>query len=145
LIFTTDLSPSSANTGVRWTQSNTSANTDANLADYTVSFDLAVSKGALTNVSAGLTIGGTAPDNVVTPIDLSNVKTDGTYAHYSFNLGDLSINQYFNSGTAKLNPTDSSFTFEFAAFGNASGSVTFQLKNLKITRIVKDSSSSTQK
>jgi len=112
-----------------------SGNTDANLSDYTLSFDLAIAHGANSGLGVSLTIyGGSSFANgssYTVPINL--ITVGGGYQHYSVNMGTLANGYEIGA----LVPTSSQYEFQLAIFGyNASVTATPEtivLDNLQIT------------
>ncbi len=81
----------SENAGVNSPVYTPSSNTDPNLSDYTLSFDLAITAGASSGVGVTLNIfGGTAQANGSSyAVPISQNTVGGGFQHYSVNLGTL--------------------------------------------------------
>jgi glucuronoarabinoxylan endo-1,4-beta-xylanase len=109
-------------------------NTDPNLSDYTLSFDLAITQGANTGIGVTLNIFGTgAADGSSYNVPLSQNTVGGGFQHFSVNLGSLPAGY----NIPVLNPTDGQYSFQLLFLGyNASVTATpetIQLDNLQIT------------
>jgi beta-xylosidase len=124
----------SENAGVNSPVLTPSSNTDPNLSDYTLSFDLAITAGANSGVGVTLNIFGTgAADGSSYSVPISQNTVGGGFHHYSVNLGTLPSGYQI----PVLNPTDSQYSFQLLFLGfNASVTAipeTIQLDNLQIT------------
>ena len=124
----------SENAGVNSSVYTPSNNTDANLSDYTLSFDLAITAGANSGVGVTLNIFGTGAANGSSyAVPISQKTIGGGFQHYSVNLGTLPTG--YNIG--ELVPTSSQYQFQLLFLGyNASVTATPEtilLDNLQIT------------
>jgi hypothetical protein len=125
----------SENAGVNSPIYTPANNTDANLSDYTLSFDLAITAGANSGVGVYLNIfGGTAQANgssYVVPVSQNTVG--GGFQHYAVNLGSLPAGYHIPA----LDPTASQYQLQLLFIGyNASVTATpetIELDNLQIT------------
>jgi len=117
-----------------------SGNTSANLADYTLSFDLAVQGANVSMGYGGLEINVFGPGSWIFNGDgarlsfLTGPPTAGSgYQHFSLNLGT------FVADAALLNPTDAAFSVGIGvvAYGNnmTASPETLLLDNLQITMV----------
>jgi beta-xylosidase len=110
-------------------------NTDANLSDYTLSFDLAITAGANSGVGVTLNIfGGAAQANGSSyAVPISQNTVGGGFQHYSVNMGTLPTGYQVPA----LVPTSSQYQFQLLFLGyNASVTATPEtilLDNLQIT------------
>jgi len=124
----------SENAGVNSPVYTPSGNTDPNLSDYTLSFDLAITHGANTGFSVVLNIFGTgAADGSSYIVPISQNTVGGGFQHFSVNMGTLPAGYQI----PVLNPTDSQYSFQLLFLGyNASVTATPEtilLDNLQIT------------
>lgn len=124
----------SENAGVNSPVYAPSGNTDANLSDYTLSFDLAITQGANTGFSVLLNIFGTdAADGSSCTVPISQNTVGGGFQHFSVNMGTLPTGYQIPA----LNPSDSQYSFKLLFLGyNASVTATPEtilLDNLQIT------------
>ena len=124
----------SENAGVNSPVYAPSGNTDANLSDYTLSFDLAITAGANTGFSVVLNIFGTgAADGSSYTVPISQNPVGGGFQHFSVNMGTLPAGYEIPA----LNPTDNQYSFQLLFLGyNASVTATPEtilLDNLQIT------------
>ena len=125
----------SENAGVNSPLYAASNNTDTNLSDYTLSFDLAITHGANSGVGVTLNIfGGTAQANGSSyAVPISQNTVGGGFQHYSVNMGTLPAGYEIGA----LVPTSSQYQFQLLFLGyNASVTATpetIELDNLQIT------------
>jgi beta-xylosidase len=124
----------SENAGVNSPVYIPSNNTDANLSDYTLSFDLAITHGANTGFSVVLNIFGTGAANGSShTVPISQNTVGGGFQHYSVNLGTLPTGYQVPA----LVPTSSQYQFQLLFLGyNATVTATPEtilLDNLQIT------------
>jgi glucuronoarabinoxylan endo-1,4-beta-xylanase len=124
----------SENAGVNSPVYAPTGNTDPDLSDYTLSFDMAITQGANTGVGVTLNIFGTgAADGSSYAVPVSQIMVGGGFEHFSVNLGTLPAGYQIPA----LNPTDSQYAFQLLFLGyNASVTATpetIQLDNLQIT------------
>jgi beta-xylosidase len=123
------------NAGVNSPFYTPSGNTSANLSDYTLSFDLAITAGANSGVGVTLNIfGGTSQANGSSyAVPISQNTVGGGFQHYSVNMGTLPAG--YNIGA--LVPNSSQYQFQLVFLGyNASVTATPEtilLDNLQIT------------
>jgi len=123
----------SENAGVNSPVYTPSGNTDTNLSDYTLSFDLAITQGANIGFSVTLNIfgkGGAAGSSYAVPI--SQITVGGGFQHYSVNLGTLPTGYQIPA----LKPTDNQYSFQLLFLGTPSVTATPEtilLDNLQIT------------
>src|SRR5579859_5656728 len=122
------------NAGVNSPVYTPTGNTDPNLSDYTLSFDMAITQGANTGVGVTLNIFGTgAADGSSYAVPIGQITVGGGFQHFSVNLGTLPTGYQIPA----LNPTDSQYSFQLVFLGfNASVTATpetVQLDNLQIT------------
>jgi O-glycosyl hydrolase len=122
------------NAGVNSPVYTPSGNTDVNLSDYTLSFDLAITHGTNAGFSVVLNIFGTgAADGSSYTVPISQNTVGGGFQHFSVNLGTLPTGYEIPA----LNPTDSHYSFQLLFLGyNASVTAapeTILLDNLQIT------------
>ena len=112
-------------------------NTDDNLSDYTLSFDLAITSGANSGIGVTLNIfGGTSQANGSSyAVPISQITVGGGFEHFSVNMGTLPAGYQIPA----LVPTSSQYQFQLLLLGyNASVTATpetIQLDNLLITVI----------
>ncbi len=112
-------------------------NTDDNLSDYTLSFDLAITSGANSGIGVTLNIfGGTSQANGSSyAVPISQITVGGGFEHFSVNMGTLPAGYQIPA----LVPTSSQYQFQLLFLGyNASVTATpetIQLDNLQITVI----------
>src|SRR5277367_3682052 len=123
----------SENAGVNSPVYTPSNNTDANLSDYTLSFDLAITHGANTGVGVTLNIFGTGAANGSSyTVPINQITVGGGFQHFSVNMGTLPTGYQIPA----LNPTDSQYSFQLLFLGyNASVTATPEtilLDNLQI-------------
>jgi beta-xylosidase len=124
----------SENAGVNSPVYTPVGNTDSNLSDYTLSFDLAITHGTNAGFSVVLNIFGTgAADGSSYAVPISQNTVGGGFQHFSVNLGTLPAGYEI----PVLNPTDSQYSFQLLFLGyNASVTAapeTILLDNLEIT------------
>jgi hypothetical protein len=123
-----------------------SGNSSANLADYTLSFDMAVQGVDLAFGFGGVEIGIFGPGSWIFNGDalrlsfLAGPPTAGSgYQHFS-----LPFSSFVASGNAPLNPTDASFSVGFGVinFGNpmTASPETILVDNIQITAVPEPSS-----
>src|SRR5579859_3754911 len=122
------------NAGVNSPVYTPTGNTDPNLSDYTLSFDMAITQGANTGVGVTLNVFGTgAADGSSYAGPIGQITVGGGFQHFSVNLGTLPTGYQIPA----LNPTDSQYSFQLVFLGfNASVTATpetIQLDNLQIT------------
>ncbi|MGP8198765.1 MAG: glycoside hydrolase 43 family protein [Limisphaerales bacterium] len=123
------------NAGVNSPLYTASNNTDADLSDYTLSFDLAITHGANSGVGVTLNIfGGAAQANGSSyAVPISENTVGGGFQHYSVNMGTLPTGYEIGA----LVPTSSQYQFQLLFLGyNASVTATpetIELDNLQIT------------
>jgi beta-xylosidase len=124
----------SENAGVNSPVYVPSNNADANLSDYTLSFDLAITHGANTGFSVVLNIFGTGAasgSSYTVPIGQNTVG--GGFQHFSVNLGTLPTGYQVPA----LDPTSSQYSFQLLFLGYNAGVTatpeTIELDNLQIT------------
>jgi beta-xylosidase len=122
------------NAGVNSPVYTPSSNTDPDLSDYALSFDLAITQGTNTGFSLVLNIFGTgAADGSSYTVPISQNTVGGGFQHYSVNLGTLPAGYQIPA----LNPTDSQYSFQLLFLGyNASVTATPEtilLDNLQVT------------
>jgi len=122
------------NAGVNSPLYTPTGNTDPNLSDYTLSFDLAITHGSNTGFSVVLNLfgtGGTDGSSYTVPISQNTVG--GGFQHFSVNLATLPTGYQVPA----LNPTDGQYSFQLLFLGyNASVTAvpeTIELDNLQIT------------
>lgn len=122
----------SENAGVNSPFYTPSNNTDANLSDYTLSFDLAITHGANTGFSVYLNIFGTgAADGSSYTVPISQITVGGGFQHFSVNMGTLPTGYKIPA----LVPTDSQYSFQLLFIGTPSVTATPEtilLDNLQI-------------
>lgn len=116
-----------------------SGNTSANLADYTLSFDLArIGTGGGYFVAFNTFNEGSAPGSGTgVEYDIFGVPASGAgYQHFSVNMDTLNPTY---GASAKLDPTGSQIYFELVALGfppnEPSSPETLLLDNVKITMV----------
>jgi beta-xylosidase len=124
----------SENAGVNSPVYTPTGNTDPDLSDYTLSFDMAITQGANAGVGVTLNIFGTgAADGSSYAVPINQITVGGGFRHFSVNLGTLPTGYQIPA----LNPTDSQYSFQLLFLGyNASVTATpetIQLDNLQIT------------
>lgn len=124
----------SENAGVNSPVYTPNGNTDPNLSDYNLSFDLAITQGANSGFSVLLNIFGTgAADGSSYTVPIGQNTVGGGFQHYSVNMGTLPAGYQIPA----LNPTDSQYSFQLLFLGyNASVTATPEailLDNLQIT------------
>ena len=125
----------SENTGVNSPVYAPGGNTDPNLSDYTLSFDLAITQGANTGFSVVLNIFGTgAADGSSYNVPISQITVGAGFQHFSVNMGTLPTGYQIPA----LNPTDGQYSFQLLFLANGGASVTatpetVELDNLQIT------------
>ncbi len=124
----------SENAGVNSPVYTPTGNTDPDLSDYTLSFDMAITQGANTGVGVTLNIFGTgAADGSSYAVPISQITVGGGFEHFSVNLGTLPTGYQIPA----LNPTDSQYSFQLVFLGFNAGVTatpeTIQLDNLRIT------------
>jgi beta-xylosidase len=124
----------SENAGVNSPVYTPTGNTDPDLSDYTLSFDLAITQGANSGVGVTLNIFGTgAADGSSYAVPINQTTVGGGFQHFSVNLGTLPTGYQIPA----LNPTDSQYSFQLVFLGfNASVTAapeTILLDNLQIT------------
>lgn len=123
----------SENAGVNSPVYTPSGNTDTNLSDYTLSFDLAITQGANMGFSVTLNIfgkGGADGSSYAVPV--SQITVGGGFQHYSVNLGTLPTGYQIPA----LKPTDNQYSFQLLFLGTPSVTATPEtilLDNLQIT------------
>ena len=107
----------SENAGVNSPVYTPSGNTDPNLSDYTLSFDMAITQGADTGFSVFLNIFGTGKsDGSSYTVPISQITVGGGFQHFSVNLGTLPSGYQI----PVLNPTDSQYSFQLLFIGTPS-------------------------
>ena len=124
----------SENAGVNSPVYTPSGNTNPNLSDYTLSFDLAITAGANSGVGVTLNIFGTsAASGSSYAVPISQNTVGGGFEHYSVNLGTLPTGYEIPA----LDPTSSQYSFQLLFLGyNASVTATpeaIELDNIQIT------------
>ena len=124
----------SENAGVNSPVYTPNGNTDPTLSDYTLSFDLAITRGANTGFSVVLNIlGAGAADGSSYTVPISQITVGDGFQHFSVNMGTLPTGYQIPA----LNPTDSQYSFQLLFLGyNASVTATPEtilLDNLQIT------------
>jgi beta-xylosidase len=126
------------NAGVNSPLYTPSGNASANLSDYTLSFDLAITQGANSGVGVTVNIfGGTSSANNGSSYAVpgNQITVGGGFQHFSVNMGTLPAG--YNVGA--LVPTSSQYSFQLVFLGyNASVTATpetIQLDNLQITLV----------
>ncbi len=124
------------NAGVNSPLYTPGGNTDPNLSDYTLSFDMAITQGANSGVGVTLNIfGGSASANNGSSyaVPVGQLSVGGGFQHFSVNLGTLPAGYQ----VSMLNPTSSQYSFQLLFLGfNASVTAkpeTIELDNLQIT------------
>jgi beta-xylosidase len=124
----------SENAGVNSPVYTPAGNTDPNLSDYTLSFDLAITHGANSGVGVTLNIfgaGGANGSSYAVPIGQNTVG--GGFQHYSVNMGTLPTGYQIPA----LVPTSSQYSFQLVFLGFNAGVTatpeTIELDNLQIT------------
>ncbi len=123
----------SENAGVNSPVYTPSGNTDPNLSDYTLSFDLAITRGANTGFSVLLNIFGMgAADGSSYTVPIGQNTVGGEFQHFSVNMGALPTGYQIPA----LNPTDSQYSFQLLFLGYNAGVTaapeTILLDNLQI-------------
>lgn len=124
----------SENAGVNSPVYTPNNNADANLSDYTLSFDLAITHGANSGVGVTLNIFGTgAASGSSYNVPISQNTVGGGFQHYSVNMGTLPAGYQI----PVLNPTSSQYSFQLLFLGYNAGVTaipeTIELDNLQIT------------
>ena len=124
----------SENAGINSPVYTPGGNTNPNLSDYTLSFDLAITHGANTGFGVLLNIFGTgAADGSSYTVPISQNTVGGGFQHYSVNMGTLPTGYQIPA----LNPTDSQYSFQLLFLGNnasvTAAPETILLDNLQIT------------
>lgn len=122
------------NAGVNSPVYTPAGNTDPNLSDYTLSFDLAIASGTNEGFSVVLNIfGANAADGSSYAVPINQNIIGGGFQHFSVNLGTLPTGYQIPA----LNPTDGRYSFQLLFLGyNASATATPEtilLDNLQIT------------
>ncbi len=124
----------SENAGVNSPVYTPTGNTDPNLSDYTLSFDLAITHGANSGVGVTLNIFGTGAANgssYAVPIGQNTVG--GGFQHYSVNMGTLPTGYQIPA----LVPTSGQYSFQLVFLGFNAGVTatpeTIELDNLQVT------------
>ncbi|HTY85857.1 MAG TPA: glycoside hydrolase 43 family protein, partial [Candidatus Acidoferrum sp.] len=130
-------SGSAENAGVNSPLYTPSGNTSANLSDYTLSFDLAITQGANSGVGVTLNIfgGSSQASGSSYAVPINQITVGGGFQHYSVNMGTLPAGYQI----PVLDPTSSQYQFQLLFLGyNASVTATPEtilLDNLQITMI----------
>jgi len=123
----------SENAGVNSPIYTPAGNLSANLSDYTLSFDMAISHGANSGFSVVLNIFGTAQaDGSSYTVPINQITVGGGFQHFSVNLGTLPPGYLI----PVLNPTDNQYSFQLLFLGTpgvAATPETVLLDNLQIT------------
>jgi beta-xylosidase len=124
----------SENAGVNSPVYTPNNNADANLSDYTLSFDLAITQGANSGVGVTLNIFGMgAASGSSYNVPISQNTVGGGFQHYSVNMGTLPAGYQI----PVLNPTSSQYSFQLLFLGYNAGVTaipeTIELDNLQIT------------
>ena len=122
------------NAGVNSSLYTPTGNTDPNLSDHTLSFDLAITHGSNTGFSVVLNLFGTGgADGSSYTVPISQNTVGGGFQHFSVNLATLPTGYQVPA----LNPTDGQYSFQLLFLGyNASVTAvpeTIELDNLQIT------------
>jgi O-glycosyl hydrolase len=130
----------SENAGVNFPVYTPGNNTDTNLSDYTLSFDLAITHGTNTGFGVTLNIFGTgAADGSSYAVPINQITVGGAFQHFSANMGALPAGYEI----PVLNPTDGHYSFQLVFLGfDASVTATpetIALDNLLITTAVTNS------
>jgi beta-xylosidase len=123
----------SENAGVNSPVYTPANNSDSSLSDYTLSFDMAITRGANTGFSVYLNIFGTgAADGSSYTVPISQITVGGGFQHFSVNMAALPSGYKI----PVLNPTDSQYSFQLLFIGTPTTTITpetIQMDNLQIT------------
>jgi len=123
----------SENAGVNSPVYSPVGNLSASLADYTLSFDMAITQGANTGFSVVLNIFGTGKaDGSSFTVPINQITVGGGFQHFSVNLSTLPAGYLI----PVLNPTDNQNSFQLLFLGTPSVTAapeTILLDNLQLT------------
>ncbi len=122
------------NAGVNSPIYTPSGNTDPNLSDYTLSFDMAITQGSNTGIGLTLNIFGTgAASGSSYAVPINQISVGGGFQHFSVNLGTLPTGYEIPA----LDPTSSQYSFQLVFLGFPASVTetpeTIELDNLQIT------------
>lgn len=108
------------NFGVGSGSYSVSGNTSASLSDYTLSFDLALGSGSVSDFIADFLVYSDGSHGTDVGISGGNLPVPGAgFQHYSFNMGTLGTMWTGNA----LVPTASSWTFSLGKYGGSTAGI----------------------